>query len=113
MPGAVATGAGEMSMSTSTATLRLITISTETKPSRSYRKGDSLIKKDRESGSIIRSTAKEFPIGTREQRKNSIEQVAPTRSSHGRSFADGRSREDKTLRETESETAGALEIAVE
>ena len=72
-----------------------------------------MIKEDRESGSIIRSTAKEFRIGTRERQKNSTEQVAPTQSSHGKSFADGRSREDKTLPEAESEIAGALGTAVE
>jgi hypothetical protein len=101
-----------MSMSTSTATRLLITISTETKPSRSSRKGDRLIKQDRENGSIVRRTAKEFPIGTRERQKNSTGQVATTRSSQGRSFADGRTRGDKTLTEAESETAAGLETEV-
>ena len=89
----------------------LIEISTVTKPSRSCRKGDSLIKEDRGSGSIIRSTAKEFLIGTREPQKNSTEQVPVTRLSHGTSFAAGRSRGDKTSPKAESEIAGALAIA--
>jgi hypothetical protein len=101
-----------MSMSTSTATRLLITISTETKPSRSSRKGDRLIKQDRENGSIVRRTAKEFPIGTRERQKNSTEQVPTTRSSQGRSFADDRTRGDKTLTEAESGTAVGLETEV-
>jgi hypothetical protein len=106
-------------MSTSTATRLLITISTETKPSRSSRKGDRLIKQDRENGSTIRKIAKAFPIGTRERRKNSTEQVATTRSSHGRSFAAGPTRADKTLAAATSETAagpeteGGLETVVE
>jgi len=108
MRGVELTGMEATSTSMSIATLILITISTATKPNRNYRKEDSLIKKDRESGSIIRSTAREFLIGTREQQKNSTEQVPVTRSSHGRSFADGRSRGDKTLPEAESETAEAL-----
>jgi hypothetical protein len=83
----------------------LIEISTETKPSRSYRKGDSSIKKDRESGSIIRRIAKELLIETREPRKNSTEQAPATRSSHGRNFADGRSRGDKTSLKADSEIA--------
>ena len=97
-------------MSTSTATLLLITISTETKPSRSFRKEDRLIKTDRESGSIVRKTAKAFPTGTRERQKNTTEQVATTRSNHGRSFADGRTRADKILPATEAEIAEASEI---
>jgi hypothetical protein len=100
-----------MSMSTSTATRLLITISTETKPSRSSRKGDRLIKQDRENGSTIRKIAKAFPIGTRERQKNTTEQVAMMRSSQGRSFADGRTRGDKTLPAMEAEIAEASEIA--
>jgi hypothetical protein len=102
-----------MSMSMSTATRLLITISTETKPSRSSRKGDRLIKQDRENGSIVQRTAKEFPIGTRERQKNSTGQVATTRSSQGKSFADGRTRADKTLTEAESATEVGLAIAAE
>ena len=97
-------------MSTSTATLLSITISTETKPSRSSRKGDRLIKQDRESGSTIRKIAKAFPIGTRERQKNTTEQVATTRSNHGRSFADGRTRADKILPATGAEIAEVPEI---
>ena len=101
-----------MSISTLIATPTLIQILTETKPSRSSRKEDRLIKQDRENGSIVRRTAKEFPIETRERRKNTTEQVATTRSSHGRSFADGRTRADKTLPATEAEIAEASEIKV-
>lgn len=95
MRGAVVTGAAEMSTSTSTATLILITISTATKPSRSYKKGDSSTKRVRESGSIIRSTAKEFRIATRERRKSLIARAPMTRSSHGSSFVDARNRADR------------------
>jgi Protein of unknown function (DUF3300) len=45
--------------------------------------------------------------------ENSTERVPTTRSSHGRSFADGRSKGDKTSPEAESETAEALATAVE
>jgi hypothetical protein len=100
-------------MSTSTATRLLITISTETRPSRSSRKEDRLIKQDRENGSTIRKIAKAFPIGTRERRKNITEQVATMRSSHGRSFADGRTRADKTLPATEAEIAAERAVKEE
>ena len=72
-----------------------------------------LNQKGQGNGSIVRSTAKEFLIGTREQQKNSTERVPTTRSSHGRSFADGRSRGDKTLPKAGSETEGELATAVE
>jgi hypothetical protein len=113
MRGAELTGMEARSTSMSTETPMSIEILTGTKPNRSYRKEDSSIKKDRESGSIIRSTAKEFLIGTREQRKNSTEQVPTTRLSRVRRFADGRSRGDKTSLKAESEIEGALAIAVE
>jgi len=101
-----------MLTSMSTEIRTLIETSTETRPSRSYRKGDSLIKKDRENGSIIRSTAKAFLTGTREQQKNLVEQVATTRSSHETSFADGRNRVDRMLPKAEPEIEGVWEIAV-
>ena len=47
-----------------------------------------------------------------ERQRNSTGQVATTRSSQGRSFADGRTRADSTFTEAESETAAGLETEV-
>jgi hypothetical protein len=68
-----------MSMSIGTPTL--ITISIETKPSRKCRRGDRSTKRVRANGSIVPKIAREFPIATRAQRKNSIGQVHPTQLS--------------------------------
>src|SRR5688500_13879358 len=82
-------------MSTSTATLLLITISTETKPSRSSRKGDSLIKTDRESGSTIRRTARAFRIAIKGRRRNLTGRVRRTLSNPESSIVDELNRADR------------------
>ena len=97
MPGVTPIGREEMSISMSIGTPILITISTETKPSRSYRKGGRSIKPVRAIGSIIRSTAKGSRIAIRGRRKNLTERAAMTRLSHGSSFVDARNREGRIL----------------
>src|SRR5258705_6453174 len=87
MPGAIATGAVEMSTSMSIGTPTLITISIETKPSRKCRRGDRSTKRVRAIGSTTLNTVKESRIETRARRKNSIGQAHRTRSSRVRIFA--------------------------
>lgn len=50
---------------------------------------------DRAIGSTMPSTAKVSPIGIKGRRKNSTGQAPTTRLSHGSSFADARSKEDR------------------
>jgi hypothetical protein len=82
-------------MSTSTATLLLIIISTETKPSRSSRKGDSSIKTDRESGSTMRNIAKAFRIAIKGRRRNSTGRARRTLSNPESNIADELNRADR------------------
>ena len=82
------TGTAEMSTSTLTATLILIEISTATKPSNNYRKGDSLIKGVRANGSTIRNTGRAFRIATKGRRRNLIGRARRTRFNPESSFVD-------------------------
>lgn len=105
-----------MSTSTSTATLISIEISTANKPSKTYRRGGSSIKRVRANGSTIRNTARVFRIETRGLRRNSTEPAPTMRSNHGNNFVDGPNKEDKiSLREVpaiEGGWAGKVALAI-
>jgi hypothetical protein len=89
------TGTAEMSTSTLTATLILIEISTATKPSKNYRRGDSLIKGVRVNGSTIRNTVRAFRIATKEPRRNLIGRARRSRCNQESSFVDELNKADK------------------
>jgi hypothetical protein len=88
-------GMVETSTSMSIETPISIEISTETKPNKTCRNEDKVIKGVRESGSITRSIAKACRIETRELRKNLTGPAVMTRFNHGNSFADEPTKDGK------------------